>query len=606
MRLCVGSLDLMTDALRQHKWMPLLAVCLGSFMLLVDVTVVNVALPDMAVDLGASFTALQWVVDIYAIALAALLLGAGALADRHGHRGVYLGGLVLFAISSLCSGLAPDTTALIVARCFQGAGAAAMFATTISLINASYAGRDRGFAFGVWGAVNGVAAAAGPIVGGLLTQGLTWRWIFFLNLPVSVAAIALSLTVLPRATGRKGAPIDLPGIATFTLAAGALTYALTRASSVGWTATSTLGLFALALFAAIAFVAVQLRRAHPIIDLGLLRRPAFSGTMIAALVLSFAAFGIAPYFSLWLQSVNQMTPIGVGLVFAPLSLAVLVTAPALGRVLHRVPPRLPISIGLALVGAGTLLQAHLGGDSDWTDLLPGFVVVGIGVGLVAPTLASAALGSVPAERSGMAAGSVNTMRQLGFALGIAVLGAIAQAQIGTKLSAEGTAASGNLAERLIGGKAESVLASAGSGRAALDREIHAAFASGLDLALVVAGAIGLAGALLSAVLLRPSRAAEAGETDSPGEPTAVAEEPAGRPVVIEEARPGHTACALGHGSAAPAHVGRRPARAHAVDEDAGVPQFGGEHAGQAVQCELRGAVAGGAAAGHLGDRPGGA
>src|SRR4051794_38789460 len=224
----------MTRSLREHKWIPLLAICLGSFMLLVDVSVVNFALPDMAVDLGASFTALQWVFDVYAIALAALLLGAGALADRHGHRNVYVGGLLVFALSSLCSGLAPGTTELIVARGFQGAGAAAMFATTISLINASYEGRARGFAFGVWGAVNGAAAAAGPIFGGLLTQGLSWRWIFFLNLPVSAAALALTLLVLRRAPGRAGTRIDLPGIAAFTFSAGLLTYALTRAPAVGW------------------------------------------------------------------------------------------------------------------------------------------------------------------------------------------------------------------------------------------------------------------------------------------------------------------------------------------------------------------------------------
>ena len=499
----------MTKSLRQHKWMPLLAICLGTFILLVDVSVVNVALPDMAVDLGASFTALQWVFDVYAIALAALLLGAGALADRHGHRAVYIGGLLLFAFSSLCSGLAPGTTELIVARGFQGIGAAAMFATTISLINASYSGRDRGIAFGVWGAVNGAAAAAGPIVGGLLTQSLSWRWIFFINLPVAAAALALTLVVLPRAAGRSGARIDLPGIAAFTVSAAALTYALTRAPAVGWTAASTLGLFGLAALAALTFVVVQLRTANPIIDLGLLRRPAFSGTMVAALLLSIAAFGTAPFLSLWLQSVNGMSPIGAGLALVPLSLAALVTALALGRVLHRVSPRLPIAIGLALVGAGALLQAHLGAGSGWAALAPGLAVAGVGVGLVSPTLASAALGSVPMERSGMAAGAVNTMRQLGFALGIAVLGAIAQAQIGAHLGAEDVAASGDLAERLIGGQAQQVLASAGSHRAALNAAIHTSSASGLNEALLVAGAIGLVGGALSAVLLRPARTAAA-------------------------------------------------------------------------------------------------
>ena len=506
----------MTKSPKQHKWMPLLAVCLGSFMLLVDVTIVNVALPDMAVDLGASFTALQWVFDVYAIALAALLLGAGALADRHGHRTLYLAGLLLFALSSLCSGLAPDTTALIVARGFQGVGAAAMFATTISLINASYSGRDRGIAFGAWGAVNGAAAAAGPIVGGLLTEAISWRWIFFVNLPVSVAAVGLTLVFLPRASGRGGARIDLPGIAAFTGAAATLTYALTRAPAVGWTAGSTLALLTLTVVALLAFVVIELRSANPIVDLGLLRRPAFSGTMVAALVLSVAAFGIAPLLSLWLQSVRGMSPIGAGLALAPLSLAALVTAFALGRVLHRIPPRRPIVLGLGLVGIGALLQAHLGAGSDWTALVPGLTVVGIGVGLVSPTLASAALEAVPGERSGMAAGAVNTMRQLGFALGIAVLGAVAQAQIWAKLAAAGASASGDLAERLVGGQAQAVLAAAGSGRATLDAAIHSAFASALNEALLVAALIGLAGAAVCAALLRPRRGT-AGEPADRGE-----------------------------------------------------------------------------------------
>jgi EmrB/QacA subfamily drug resistance transporter len=496
----------MTKAkLRDHKWLPLVAVCLGSFMLLVDVSIVNVALPDMALDLGASFPALQWVFDIYAIALAALLLGAGALADRHGHRTVYAFGLVLFALASLCSGLAPGTTALIVARGFQGVGAAAMFATTVALIDDSYTDRDRGLAFGIWGAVNGAAAAAGPLVGGLVTEALSWRWIFFVNLPVSVLALALTLTVLPRPAGRRGVRVDLPGIAAFTVAAGALTYALTRAPAAGWGVPSTLALFALAALAGVAFAVLQARAASPLIDLGLLCRPAFTATMIAALVLSVAAFGAAPFLSLWLQSVRGMSPIGAGLALAPLSLAVLVTAPALGRVLHRVPPRLPIAVGLALVGAGALLQARLGAGSGWAALLPGLVVAGVGVGLVSPTLVSAALAAVPHERSGMAAGAVNTMRQLGFALGIAALGAVTQAGIGAKLDAAAVPRSADLAEKVVGGQAQGVLASAGSGRAALDAAIHAAFASGLDAALVVAGACGLLGAALSAVLLRPGR-----------------------------------------------------------------------------------------------------
>jgi hypothetical protein len=236
----------------------------------------------------------------------------------------------------------------------------------------------------------------------------------------------------------------LPASLTLRLR-GTGTYALTRAPTVGWTATSTLPLLGLSALAALTFVIVALRSANPIIDLGL-RRPVFSGTMIAALVLSVGAFGTAPLLSLWLQSVNGRSPIGAGLALVPLSLAALFTALALGRVLHRVSLRLPIATDLTLVGIGALPQAHLGSGSGWVALAPGLAIVGIGVGLVSPTLASAALGSVPLERSGMAAGAVNTMRQLGFALGIAALGAIAQAQIGAKLGAEEVAASGDGAE----------------------------------------------------------------------------------------------------------------------------------------------------------------
>jgi EmrB/QacA subfamily drug resistance transporter len=502
-----------------RKWLPLLTVCLGSFMLLVDVTIVNVALPQMAFDLDASFTALQWVIDVYAIALAALLLGAGALADRVGHRLVYVGGLALFAVSSLACGFAPGTGSLIVVRGFQGVGAAAMFATTIALINASYEGRDRGIAFGVWGAVNGAAAAAGPIAGGLLTDGLSWRWIFFVNLPVSVAAVTMSIRALPREERRAGPRVDVSGVATFTVAAGALTYALTRAPEIGWTAAPTLALLATAVTALIAFIVSQLRASNPIIELSLLRRPAFSGVLAASLLLPVAAFSYFPLTSLWLQSVQGMSPIRAGLALVPLSLAALVTALIVGRVLDGASPRALIGAGLALIGAGALVQAHLGAGSTSASLIPGLVITGVGVGLATPTLASAALAAVPVQRGGMAAGAVNTMRQLGYALGIAVLGAIGQAQITDALRADHvSAAPGRLVADLVSGKAGALLAHAPvAQRPHLDAAIHTTFPSGLNAALVAAGIVGIAGAALVAIMVRarPERVEAA-----PGSPRA--------------------------------------------------------------------------------------
>lgn len=212
-----------------RKWLPLTAVCLGAFMLLVDVTIVTVALPDMAADMHTGFSALQWVMDVYALALAALLLGAGSLADRIGRRRVYLGGLVLFAAASLACGLATGPAALIAFRAVQGLGGAAMFATTMALLSAAYQGRDRGIAFGVWGAVNGAAAAAGPIIGGLLTEHFGWRWIFYINLPVCALAVYVTLKAVTDSRDPHAKGLDLPGMTAFTAGAGVVTYALIRA-----------------------------------------------------------------------------------------------------------------------------------------------------------------------------------------------------------------------------------------------------------------------------------------------------------------------------------------------------------------------------------------
>ncbi|WP_255360450.1 MFS transporter, partial [Frankia sp. EI5c] len=228
-----------------RKWLPLVAICLGTFMLLVDITIVTVALPDIAVSLDASFSDLQWVMDIYALALAALLLGVGALADLWGQRRVCLGGLVLFAVASLACGLAPGAGALVAARGLQGIGGAAMFATTMALIASTYRGRDLGVAFGAWGAVNGAAAAVGPVLGGLLTEHLSWRAIFLVNLPLSVVAVALTLAYVTEFRRPSGARVDLAGTVTFTVSAAALVYGLIRAGEHGWGAAGTLSLLGL-------------------------------------------------------------------------------------------------------------------------------------------------------------------------------------------------------------------------------------------------------------------------------------------------------------------------------------------------------------------------
>jgi EmrB/QacA subfamily drug resistance transporter len=504
-----------------RKWIPLVAVCLGTFMLLVDVTIVTVALPDMAVDLRTSFSGLQWVIDVYTLILAALLLGMGAIADQRGRRRLYLGGLVVFALASLASGLSHDTGMLIAARGVQGIGGAAMYATTIALLSASYQGRDRGIAFGVWGAVSGAAAAAGPILGGLLTEHLSWRWIFFVNLPVSIIAIVLTRRGLPADRPAGTTRLDVPGLAAFTAGAAAVTYGLIRAAAHGWAAGATIGLLAAGAAGFALFVLAERRSAAPLLDLSLLRRPAFSGVLAGALLLNAAAFAYLPFSSLWLQTVLRLDPVRAGLVgSAPMSLAAFVVSALIGRFLHGSRPRWIIGSGLALVGAGALAQATLTGQSGSLALLPGLVVAGIGVGLATPTLVSSAMSAVPGRSAGMAAGAVNTARQLGFTFGVAVLGSAFASRIGGLLRAGGLSAGAGHA--VAGGQAGAVLGQApAAGRGHLDQLIHTASASGLNSALMVAGALGAAGTIIVVLSLR-GRRTQAARQDQPAAPVAAA------------------------------------------------------------------------------------
>ncbi len=483
-----------------RKWWPLITVCLGTFMLLVDVTIVNVALPDMAQDLGTSFSSLQWVIDAYALALAALLMGIGSLADIQGHRRVYIAGLALFAVSSMACGLAADAGLLITARAVQGIGGAAMFATTFALLNSSYQGRDRGTAYGIWGAVSGASAAVGPIVGGLLTQGLSWRWIFFVNVPISVAAIAMAFVVL--AGGRPSARLrlDLPGVITFTVAAGALTFAMIRAGDDGWASGTVLGLLALGLGALAAFVAVERRSDHPLLDLALFHNRTFVGVMVAALLLNFAAFAVLTYTSIWLQSLIGLSPIEAGLTGLPLSISSIVVSAAIGRFLNRAAPGPIIGGGLLLIGAGALLCAlFVGPGSSWPALIAGFAVIGVGVGLATPTLSSTAMGAVAPQRGGMAAGAVNTARQLGFAFGIAVLGSVFASRAAGSLDGDGVPGAPGVASALAGGQARAVLGSAPQ----FGDAVGSAFATGLDAAFLVAGAGGIVAGVAVLLLTRP-------------------------------------------------------------------------------------------------------
>jgi len=490
-----------------HRWKPLVAICLGTFMLLVDVTIVNVALPSITTSLHSSFASLQWVIDGYALALAALLMVCGSLADRVGRRSTYVAGLVVFAAASVACGAAPNAGLLVAARVVQGVGGAAMFATTTALIVTSYSGRDRGAAFGIWGAVSGMAAAAGPILGGLLTQGISWRAIFLVNVPVAVVAVWLTLRVVAESSDPSPHRVDVVGAATFTTAAATLVYGLIEGGREGWGSPTTQTSLAVAAVAAGAFVVAERRAADPMLDVRLFARPSFSALMLAAVVVSGASFAHLAFVSIWLQTVRGLGPVPAGLVFVPLSLASLVVSAGFGRRLQGVAPRLPIGLGLLIDGAGLLLLTVVGPLSSWPALLPGLVLVGVGVGLALPVLTAATFAAVPRERAGMAAGSVNTFRQLGQAVGIAVLGTVFSQQVGAVVhrSVPSAGRADGLTASLTSGGYATVLGQLPvQARAAFTDTAREAFASALDRVFLLSGVTALVGGLMALLLVRPA------------------------------------------------------------------------------------------------------
>jgi len=484
-----------------RTWGPLTAVCLSTFMLLLDVTIAVVALPDMAGSLHASLSDLQWVMDGYALALAALLLGTGAAADILGRRRVHVVGVVVFATASLLCGLAGGPGMLIASRALQGLGGAAMLATTLPLLGSVYQGKRRSVALGVWGAVSGAAAAVGPVLGGVLTDGPGWRWIFYVNLPVSVAAVWLTLGVVPESHGSRERRVDWAGTVTFAAFAGGLTYGAVRAGEHGWGEAGTLVTFAAAVVALVGFVAVERRGADPLLDPRLFLKPAFSVVMLGALAFNAGAFGLMAYDSIWMQSLLGMSPVRGGAVFLWMSLAAFVVAAAGGRLLHGVPARITVGGGLLLVGSGQFCMTVLDAGSTASVLAPGMVLVGVGTGLVAPGIAGAALAAVPPERSGMAGGAVNTFRQLGLALGIAVYGTVLTSRMQSTLPHDAAhALAGGAAGALRGGFSEHALRSA--------------FAAGLNTAAVVAGLTATVAGALVIVLVRTARPTRTDVTES--------------------------------------------------------------------------------------------
>ncbi len=458
-----------------RKWWTLLVVCVATFMLLLDITIVNVALPSIQKALHASFQDLQWVVDAYALTLAALLLTAGSLADLLGRKRVFVTGIAIFTLASLMCGLAGTPLVLNVARGLQGIGGAIMFACSLALLAQEFHGRERGTAYGAWGATIAGAAAVGPLVGGGLTEGLGWEYIFFLNLPIGAIAIVLALLRLGESRDDEATYVDWAGLVTFSASLFLLVLALIRGNDDGWGSTQILAELAGAGALLAVFLFVEMRQARPMLDLALFRKPTFAGACLVAFAVSASMFAMFLYITLYLQNVLGLSPLETGVRFLPITALGFLIAPVAGRLSAHMPPRWFLGGGVGLVALGLWLMHGVGATSSWTTLLPGFIAAGIGLGVVNPTLAQVAIGVVEPARSGMASGINNTCRQVGIATGIAGLGALFQHAVASKAA-----------------------------------ELHAhtpiagreAFASGLNEILLVAALVAAIGALLGLLLVR--------------------------------------------------------------------------------------------------------
>jgi EmrB/QacA subfamily drug resistance transporter len=514
----------------ERKWWTLTVVCIATFMLLIDITVVNVALPDIQKDLGASLSSLQWVVDAYSLTLAAFMLTSGSLSDRLGRRQIFVIGLAIFTIASFLCGIAPNATMLNFFRGLQGVGGSAMFACSLALIAQEFQGAERATAIGAWGATIGGAVAVGPLVGGVVTEGLGWEWIFFVNIPIGLAAIFVSLTQIENVAAPDPDPIDWGGLVTFSGGLFLLIFGLIRGNPEGWSSTQIVASFAGAAALLIAFFVIELRRERPMLDLSLFRKPSFAGVSAVAITLSAGMFAMFLYLTLYIQDVLEYSPLQAGARFLPMTFLSFLAAPLAGRFLNRIPVRVFFGVGMAMVGVGLLLMRGITVDSTWTTLLAGFIVAGIGIGITNPAIGQTAIGVVPPQRAGMGAGINNTFRQVGIATGVASLGAVFQSQISSRLAESVPQAPPQLAEGVAsGGLKQAVAAAPKAAQAHVEAASKLAFIGAMNDILLIAGVIVLSGAVLGFALVRPSDfvGQEAGEAHGQGPAQAEAEaEPA--------------------------------------------------------------------------------
>ncbi len=488
---------LITDDNR--KWWTLGAMCFALFMIMLDNTVVNVALPSIQRDLDASISGLEWTINGYTLSFAVLLATGGRLGDIFGRRRMFLFGVVIFAASSATAGFAPDATSLVVSRVVQGVGAALMMPATLSIITDAFPAAERGKAMGMWAGVSALALAVGPVLGGFLTEHVSWRAIFYLNIPVAIGAVTAALFAVRESRDTSvGREVDYAGVAVLTATLTALVLALVEGNAWGWGSPEIVALLVGAAAGAVAFVAIELRVKAPMVEFRFFSDRNFVGAVVVALIVSFAMLGVFFFLALYMQNILHYSPLEAGVRFLPSTLMIVTVAPVAGRLSDRIGPRWLIAGGLVIVAASLFSFSGIAVDSTYLDLLPGFMLLGIGIAMTMSPMTSAAMNAVPVQKAGIASGVLSMFRMVGGSLGIAVTGAIFQGAAGSSFE---TATSQD-------------------------------FVDGLGLAMWVSGAVALVGAAVAAVTIRAKRRqvtleAAAAEVNPGGEALAAREVAAG-------------------------------------------------------------------------------
>jgi len=493
-----------------RRWWTLAAMCFALFMVMLDNTVVNVALPSIQRSFDASLSSLEWTINAYSLAFAVFLVTGGRLGDIFGRRKVFLIGVVVFAAASATIGFAPSEGWLVASRAVQGLGAALMMPGTLSIITNTFPPAERGRAIGTWAGVSALALAIGPVVGGFLVENVSWQSIFFLNVPVAIGAVVVTLFATHESRDETAPPnVDIPGVAAITVGLSALVLALVEANSWGWGSARIAALFVTAAIGLTAFVVIELRSKYPMVDFKFFRSRSFLGANIVAFIVSFAMLAMFFFIALYMQNIKGYSPLEAGVRFLPSTLVIMVAGPISGRLTDRIGPRPLITTGLLLVAGSLFWQGHLAVDTPYGFIAGAFVLMGFGMGLVMSPMSTAAMNSVDPSKAGVASGTLSMSRMVGGSFGVAAMGALIAAlgshRLGDLLPNLSDSARSKLTDALGSGAGTNA-----SGRTA--GALQDAFVYALNDGLRIGAVVALLGAVAAFVLIEPRRATEPAET----------------------------------------------------------------------------------------------